>query len=71
MLERYESVKKMRLMFLYVKLLKALRQNSLFAPLIFKLIMLKINKSAIKYAKNLVHRMLKVYNRALDFYKNC
>ena len=33
--------------------------------------MLKINKSAIKYAKNLVHRMLKVYNKALYFYKNC
>ena len=33
--------------------------------------MLKINKITIKFRLHHVHRMLKVYNTVLDFYKNC
>ena len=32
---------------------------------------LKIDKTPVKFTVLRVHRMLKVYNTTLDFYKNC
>ena len=32
---------------------------------------LKIDKTPVKFTALRVHRMLKVYNTTLDFYKNC